>query len=185
MALSPTNKRLCLSAATMLAVIVIDQIIKVYVKTHFLLHESVDVTPWFKLVFIENRGMAFGMDFIGTAVLTVFRIAAIIFFCYILRKAAKGLKPFGLILCIALIIAGAAGNIIDNCLYGLIFTESLPYVPSIPPSARATAVSSRGAWWICSTFHSSPGLTGCLLWAATCSSARFSTLPMPPFLAVP
>ena len=89
MPLSPTNKRLCLSAATILAVIVIDQIIKVYVKTHFLLHESVDVTPWFKLVFIENRGMAFGMDFIGTAVLTVFRIAAIIFFCYILRKAAK------------------------------------------------------------------------------------------------
>ena len=80
MPLSPTNKRLCLSTATILAVIVIDQIIKVYVKTHFLLHESVDVTPWFKLVFIENRGMAFGMDFIGTAVLTVFRIAAIIFF---------------------------------------------------------------------------------------------------------
>ena len=123
--LSPTNKRLYLSAATMLAVIVIDQIIKVYVKTHFLLHESVDVTPWFKLVFIENRGMAFGMDFIGTAVLTVFRIAAIIFFCFILRRAAKHLKPFGLILCIALIIAGAAGNIIDNCLYGLIFTSSI------------------------------------------------------------
>lgn len=141
---SPTNKRLCLSAATMLAVIVIDQIIKVYVKTHFLLHESVDVTPWFKLVFIENRGMAFGMDFIGTAVLTVFRIAAIIFFCYILRKAAKGLKPFGLILCIALIIAGAAGNIIDNCLYGLIFTESLPYVPSIPFDPAAFTAFGEG-----------------------------------------
>ena len=144
MPLSPTNKRLCLSAATMLAVIVIDQIIKVYVKTHFLLHESVDVTPWFKFVFIENRGMAFGMDFIGTAVLTVFRIAAIIFFCFILRKAAKGLKPFGLILCIALIIAGAAGNIIDNCLYGLIFTESLPYVPGIPFDPAAFTAFGEG-----------------------------------------
>ena len=136
--------RTILSLLLILFILVTDQALKIAVKTHMSLYEHIVVTDWFHIAFVENRGMAFGMDFIGTAVLTVFRIAAIIFFCFILRKAAKGLKPFGLILCIALIIAGAAGNIIDNCLYGLIFTESLPYVPGIPFDPAAFTAFGEG-----------------------------------------
>lgn len=113
-----------LSMAIIVSVLVIDQIIKIYVKTHFVLHEAVDVTSWFQLLFIENKGMAFGMDFVGTLFLTLFRFAAIILFVVLLRNGIRRRLPLGLLCCIALIIAGAAGNLIDNSLYGLIFSES-------------------------------------------------------------
>lgn len=90
------------------------------------LYDKIHVTDWFYIFFTENDGMAFGMDFIGTGVLTLLRLAAIIFFVYYLAKQIRRLAPIGFILCMSLIIAGAMGNIIDNSLYGLCFTESLP-----------------------------------------------------------
>ena len=119
-----------LSACLILLILVADQLIKCYVKTHFLLHESIDVTGWFKILFIENSGMAFGMDFIGTMFLTMFRLVAVVFFCWVLAKVLRRGVPTGFVVCLSMIIAGAAGNIIDNCFYGLIFSESTAY--SIP-----------------------------------------------------
>ena len=119
-----------LSACLILLILVADQLIKCYVKTHFLLHESIDVTGWFKILFIENSGMAFGMDFIGTMFLTMFRLVAVVFFCWVLAKVLRRGVPTGFVVCLSMIIAGAARNIIDNCFYGLIFSESTAY--SIP-----------------------------------------------------
>lgn len=124
---SPVIKRSVVATLVMLGVIVIDQIIKVQVKTHFVLHESVQVTDWFQLLFTENRGMAFGMDFIGTFFLSLFRVVAIVFFFLLLLKKIKGREAYGLIVCLSLVIAGAVGNLIDNMFYGLIFTSSEPF----------------------------------------------------------
>lgn len=121
------RKRGLLAILIILLVIVTDQCIKYAVKTHFSLHESLTITSWFQLLFTENRGMAFGMDFVGTLALAVFRIIAIGFFVYVLIRQVKSSAPLGLLVCISLIIAGASGNILDNMFNGLIYSESLPY----------------------------------------------------------
>ena len=110
-----------------LGIIIIDHIIKIAIKTQFLLGESYEIASWFQLRFTENRGMAFGMDFIGTGILTVFRLCAVAFFIYVLSKEVKKRAPIGFIVCLAMIIAGAFCNIVDNAFYGLIFTERAPY----------------------------------------------------------
>lgn len=110
-----------------LVVIIIDQLIKFEIKTNFALHESYVVTDWFHLLFTENRGMAFGMQFVGTMFLALFRVIAITFFCFMLYRFVRIRAPYGLIVCVSMVIAGALGNIIDNLFYGLIFTESHPY----------------------------------------------------------
>ena len=74
------------------------------------------------------------MDFIGTAVLSVFRVAAIVLFTVVLVKQIRRGAPLGFVVCLTLIIAGAFGNIIDNFFYGLCFTESLPYTPGASPA---------------------------------------------------
>lgn len=129
------NCRAFVAVGIMLAVFVIDQIIKVAVKTNMHLYESIEVTDWFQIYFIENRGMAFGMDFIGTTFLSIFRIIAIIVFCVLLVRIIRRRLPIGLIACVSLVVAGAMGNIIDNFCYGMIFTESTPF-----------QVSSHVAW---------------------------------------
>lgn len=131
--------RAILSAAIVLFVLVTDQIIKIAVKTHMSLYERIDVLDWFKIYFVENRGMAFGMDFIGTGILTIFRLIAVGAFTYVLVKCIRRKYPIGFIVCLALIISGAFGNIIDNCFYGLIFTESQPANPFFSNAAEFTA----------------------------------------------
>lgn len=121
------SKRAALSIAIIVAVIVIDQIIKYEVKTNFLLHEVYDVTGWFQILFTENRGMAFGMQFVGTMFLAIFRVIAIAFFGVVLFRLVKRRAPYGLIVCVAMIIAGAVGNIIDNMFNGLVYSESLSF----------------------------------------------------------
>lgn len=111
----------------LLAVVLIDQLIKFQIKTHFCLHEVYTITDWFQLVFTENRGMAFGMQFVGTLFLAIFRVVAIAFFGIVLYRLVSRKAPYGLIVCVAMIIAGAVGNIIDNLFYGLIFSESTPW----------------------------------------------------------
>jgi signal peptidase II len=91
------------------------------------LYEKVEVTSWFHILFTENKGMAFGMSFVGTMFLALFRIAATALFIYLLYKIVKDKKyPKGLIVVVSMLIAGALGNLVDNFFYGLIFTESLP-----------------------------------------------------------
>lgn len=105
-------------------IVFLDQTIKVYVKTDFLLHEQRKVFSWMYLYFIENGGMAFGADFMGTTILSVARILFIGLLVWYLVKLVRYRVPHGYVLCIAMVIAGAVGNIIDNAFYGLIFSES-------------------------------------------------------------
>ena len=121
------KKRSLIALAIFLAVIVIDQIIKIAVKTNMSLYEHIDVTSWCQIFFVENRGMAFGMSFIGTSILSAFRIVAVVAFVYLLVVLCRRKYPIGLIACVSLVVAGALGNIIDNCFYGMCFSESLPY----------------------------------------------------------
>ncbi len=121
-------RRSIVATLIILGIIIIDQIIKFEIKTSFFLHEDFIVARnWFHVFFTENRGMAFGMSFVGTMFLALFRVVAIAFFCVILTRLIRRKAPYGLVVCVAMIIAGASGNIIDNMFYGLIFTESTPF----------------------------------------------------------
>ena len=110
-----------------LCVIVADQLLKIWVKTHFYLGETMEITSWFKLHFIENNGMAFGWEFGSKLLLTLFRIVlTVLLLIYLWRiRHATSLKT-GYVACVALITAGALGNIIDCTLYGLIFNNPAP-----------------------------------------------------------
>ncbi len=110
-------------------ILLTDQIIKIYIKTHYYLGESVPVTgSWFQLCFIENEGMAFGMKIMdapaGKVILTLFRLVAVILGFFWVKKLVRQGHSKGLLICSALILAGAAGNLIDSMFYGLVFTES-------------------------------------------------------------
>lgn len=123
------------AVAIVLAVIIIDQIIKVWVKTSFYLGEDVELTSWFHLRFIENPGMAFGMTLGSKLFLTIFRIIAVsLLVWYITRLCRDKSATKGYVACIALITAGAGGNIVDCVFYGEIFSNPFPpEVASIVP----------------------------------------------------
>lgn len=113
-----------------LLLLVIDQVVKIEVKTSMCLHESVKVLDWFYINFIENEGMAYGATFINKFVLTSFRIVAVIVIgCYLVRQVAKGAR-WGYLVCLTLIVSGALGNLVDCLFYGKVFSESTPYVIS-------------------------------------------------------
>lgn len=120
-------------------VLLLDQLSKIYVKTHFYLGESVEVFSWFKLLFIENEGAAWGAklsdifpisDTNGKLILTLFRLMAITGIGYWLWDIWRRKAPKILILAVSLIFAGALGNIIDSVFYGLIFNESTNQIAS-------------------------------------------------------
>jgi len=117
-------------------ILLADQIIKIYIKTHFTYGEEVVIFSWFKLQFIENKGMAWGVEIPGTygkLILTVFRLFAIAGIGYWLWDSARKHAPGILMFSIALIFAGAFGNIIDSVFYGLIFDESGSQVAQLFP----------------------------------------------------
>lgn len=108
-------------------ILIIDQVSKIYIKTNFVLGEEVEVFKWFKILFIENEGMAWGTKIpgeYGKLILTVFRIFAVFGIGYWLYDSVKKQSSTYLIVAIALILAGAAGNIIDSVFYGVIFDDS-------------------------------------------------------------
>ncbi len=114
---------------TVLIVLFLDQVLKIYIKTHFSYGEEHNVIGnWFKLHFIENEGMAFGMKFgehWGKLFLTLFRLVAVAWgFYFIQNTLIKEKYANGLIFCASLILAGALGNSFDSVFYGKIFTES-------------------------------------------------------------
>lgn len=116
-------------------IVIADQALKIYIKTNFYVGESRPVIgEWFRLYFIENEGMAYGWKFggqWGKIILTVFRMGAVIFGVYFIRKIiAKKMHP-GFIVCVGLIFAGALGNLIDSMFYGLIFDYSSPVTMNI------------------------------------------------------
>lgn len=117
-----------LSSAVIIAVLVIDQISKIVVKTNMHLYEEIEIFSWFKILFIENNGMAFGMELGSKLFLTIFRIVAIALIGYyifsLIKKDAKIRK--GYLISLSLIFAGALGNIIDCVFYGVIFNAPFP-----------------------------------------------------------
>lgn len=120
-----------MAVAIVVAILLIDQIIKIEVKTNMTLGEAKRVTDWFYIEFIENNGMAYGMKFINKLVLSLFRLFAIGFIGYYLAKIIKkNVAPLGYIVLIAMVLAGAAANLIDCLFYGLIFDASTPFTVS-------------------------------------------------------
>lgn len=87
------------------------------------MHEMIEVTSWFKILFTENRGMAFGMELMDKMFLTSFRIVAVCFLIYIIAKLIRQGVDYLFLVCLSLILAGATGNIIDCLFYGLIFNN--------------------------------------------------------------
>ena len=116
---------------------IIDQVIKISAKTSMFMGQEIDVIGnWFRLHFTENNGMAFGMDIpgrFGKFILSLFRVIAIAGIAFYLRFLIRRSAPFGLILSVSLILAGAIGNIIDSAFYGMIFSDSWGQVASIFP----------------------------------------------------
>lgn len=116
-------------------VIIADQALKIFIKTSYQLNTSHPVFGnWFQLYFVENPGMAYGWKFggdWGKLALTVFRILAVIFGTWYLGKIIKQKYHKGFIICAGLIYAGALGNLIDSCFYGLIFDKGMVYDPLI------------------------------------------------------
>jgi signal peptidase II len=108
-------------------ILLVDQLSKIYIKTNFVLGEEVNVFSWFKILFIENEGMAWGTEIPGTygkLILTVFRLFAVTAIGYWLWDSVQKNSSTYLIVAIALILAGAFGNIIDSVFYGIVFDDS-------------------------------------------------------------
>ncbi|HMP92492.1 MAG TPA: lipoprotein signal peptidase [Phnomibacter sp.] len=118
-------------------VLLIDQVFKFYIKTRFYLGEEVPVLGnWFKLHFIENEGMAWGWKFgesgsWGKLALTIFRLVAVVFGVFYIRQIIAQKQHRGFITCVALIFAGAVGNLIDSLFYGMIFEKSDPFTQNL------------------------------------------------------
>ncbi|MCZ4695662.1 lipoprotein signal peptidase [Ancylomarina euxinus] len=127
------------SALFIVVLLILDQIFKIWIKTHMMLGEEFSIFgDWFIIHFIENNGMAFGMELEGKwgkILLSLFRIVAICGIGWYLNDICKKKAPKGLILSIGLIFAGAMGNIIDSAFYGMIFNDSYYQVASFMPEA--------------------------------------------------
>nr|WP_319271677.1 lipoprotein signal peptidase [uncultured Draconibacterium sp.] len=121
------------------AVLIVDQVLKFWIKTNLMIGDEIVVfKDWFILHFVENNGMAFGFEFAGEygkMFLSVFRIVAVMAIGWYLFKLARQKEvPFGFIACIALIFAGAIGNIIDSLFYGIIFNHSYGQIATLFPA---------------------------------------------------
>jgi signal peptidase II len=129
-----------LATLLVVAILAVDQVIKIWVKTNMSLHEVIPVFDWFKIVFIENNGMAYGMEIGSKIALSLFRIVAICWLTwYIIRQVRQDAKT-GYIVCMVMVLAGAAGNLIDCMFYGLIFNgASESYVSYFVPFGQGYA----------------------------------------------
>ena len=125
-----------------------DQLLKMWIKTHLMLGDEIVVAKnWFILHFVENNGMAFGLEFgnsIGKYFLSVFRIVAVGAIGWYISKLWKKNVPFGVIVCFSLIMAGAIGNILDSAFYGLIFNESYGKVATLFPHGGGYSAFLQG-----------------------------------------
>ena len=123
-------KRGWIAVAIVMAILIVDQMIKIWVKTNMTLHEQIEVFSWFKILFIENNGMAYGMELGSKLVLSLFRIVAVAILGWYIAQQVKRQVRFGYIVCLAMVMAGAAGNIFDSMFYGLIFNASSEFYTS-------------------------------------------------------
>ena len=141
-----SRKRSWIVLSLLTLAIVADQVIKIAVKTSMQLGEGIMVFgEWFQIRFIENNGMAFGMELFGKLFLTSFRMVAVGFLIYYLASLLRtAKKPFGYVVCIALVLAGALGNLIDCLFYGEIFSSSYGQVANFVPWGEGYASFMEG-----------------------------------------
>jgi signal peptidase II len=127
------------AALIVFLVLLLDQALKIWVKTHMTIGQNIPIFGhWFIIHFTENEGMAFGMELggnYGKLILSLFRIIAVFLIGWWLYRVTRKEVPFGLILSISLILAGATGNIIDSVFYGKVFNEStyMQMAQAFPP----------------------------------------------------
>lgn len=115
-------------------VLLVDQLSKIWVKTHMGLYDSIPVTDWFRIYFVENNGMAFGIEAGGKLFLSLFRVIAVVLIIFYISRLVKNNYKTGFIVCVTLVLAGASGNIIDSIFYGVIFEASYPgHIASVVP----------------------------------------------------
>ncbi len=133
LALQVKNRRIrnqfLASTLLILGIVCLDQCVKIWVKTHMALHEVIDVTGWFKIAFVENNGMAFGMELVDKIFLTSFRIVAVGWIAWYMMRVIRRGTGWVYVVCLSMIQAGAAGNIIDCMFYGMVFNN--PPYPSV------------------------------------------------------
>ena len=155
------------SLIVIFVVLLLDQILKFWVKMNMTIGESFPVLgDWFQIYFIENNGMAFGWEFganIGKIALSLFRIIAVALFFYLIYRLSKRNVKFGPLFGISLITAGALGNIIDGLFYGMIFRAHLHKSQLYFPTQEATQDSCREKSLICFIFLYLLSQNGCLL----------------------
>jgi signal peptidase II len=136
------------SVALIVVLLILDQIIKIWIKTHLMLGEEFSVCgDWFMIHFIENNGMAFGMELEGEwgkIILSLFRIFAVCGIGWYLYDISTKKAPLGLVISIALIFSGAMGNIIDSAFYGLVFNDSYYQVSTFMPETGGYASFLHG-----------------------------------------
>ena len=119
-----------LACLIVVVLVIIDQVIKIEVKTHLCLGESIRITDWFFIDFVENNGMAFGMTFFNKLVLSLFRLFAISAIGYYIYRTICRKHRTGYVVVLSVIMAGALGNLFDSIFYGLIFSNSSPFYTS-------------------------------------------------------
>ena len=123
-------KRGWMAVLIVTAILLIDQVIKIWVKTNMTLHEQIEIFSWFKIVFIENNGMAYGMEIGSKLVLSIFRMVAISLLGYYIYGQVKKKARWGYLVCLSMVMAGAIGNLLDSLFYGLVFNASSEYYTS-------------------------------------------------------
>lgn len=142
------------------AIILVDQFLKIWIKTHHPTGEVYRVfgMNWFRIHFIENPGMAWGWKFgneTGKVVLTLFRLAAVLFGTWYLGRIVKQRYSRGFVVCASLIYAGALGNLIDSMFYGMIFDKGLTYDPAISDYLQYSGVAQFSSNGYSSFLHGS------------------------------
>ena len=133
------KNRRCVAWLVIVLVLLIDQATKIWVKTHFMLGEEYRIFSWFRIYFVENEGMAFGMKMGGKMLLSLFRLVAAVGIGWYLHRSIVRKENYGQIVCFALIFVGALGNIIDGCFYGKLFSDSYGRVAEMFPAAGGYA----------------------------------------------
>jgi signal peptidase II len=127
------------SIIVVILVLAIDQFSKIFIKLNFALGDHVEVFSWFQIFFVENNGMAFGMEIIGKLFLTLFRIIAVSGLVYFILRLIKNKARNGYILAVSLLLAGAAGNIFDSLFYGILFSDSYGMAATFLPETGGYA----------------------------------------------
>lgn len=137
-----------------LLILIVDQSLKIYIKTHYYLgeeHNVISGLSWFRLHFIENEGMAYGWKLggdWGKMALTLFRLFAVVFGVFYIRHIINKKYHPGFVVCATLIFAGAIGNLIDSMFYGLFFEQSDPYSQNLAHSAMHAGFTSGYAGFL-------------------------------------